>query len=255
MIKYFKEELLIFYLSISYYTRIHLSFIKLKDFNSLSKAIKYLPVVGILLGFFNLFVYIISNYLFNDKLINTLFMLAGYVYITRAFHEDGLADVFDAFGGGYNKDKILLILKDSRIGSFGALALIFSILLRIILYTKINYYFFYAIILASFFSRIYPLLSVKFYNYVHSNESETKTIIDRNSITYLLLVTYFLLVFVALYYLNYYLIVLPVICLIIWFLMMVFFNKKINGYRGDCLGAIQQVSEIIFLITYYAITK
>ncbi|HOL80734.1 MAG TPA: adenosylcobinamide-GDP ribazoletransferase [Ignavibacteriales bacterium] len=255
MIKYIKDEMLTFYISISYYTRINLPFIKIKDFTGLSKAIKYLPLVGILLGVINLFVYILSYSIFNDKLISSLFMLIGYVYITRAFHEDGLTDVFDAFGGGYNKDKILLILKDSRIGIFGATALIFSILLRIIFYSKITYSFYSAIILAPFFSRFYPLLSVKFYNYVYSKESESKTIIDKNSITYLLLIIYFLMLFGALFYIKNYLIFVPLLNLIIWYWIMIYFNKKINGYRGDCLGAIQQISEIIFLITYYAVTK
>jgi adenosylcobinamide-GDP ribazoletransferase len=56
-----------------------------------------------------------------------LLVLGISLLLTGAFHEDGLADTSDALGGGYDTAKILLILKDSRIGSFGAAALIISI--------------------------------------------------------------------------------------------------------------------------------
>ena len=55
------------------------------------------------------------------------------VLITGCLHEDGLADTADGFGGGWTKDQILLILKDSRIGSYGATALVLSLLARYLL--------------------------------------------------------------------------------------------------------------------------
>ncbi len=62
--------------------------------------------------------------------INAIFTVLAMVLLSGALHEDGLADCADAFGGQRPPDKILAILKDSRIGAFGALALIFSIGLR-----------------------------------------------------------------------------------------------------------------------------
>ena len=62
--------------------------------------------------------------------INALITVLAMVLLSGALHEDGLADCADAFGGQRPPDKILTILKDSRIGTFGALALIFSIGLR-----------------------------------------------------------------------------------------------------------------------------
>jgi adenosylcobinamide-GDP ribazoletransferase len=59
-----------------------------------------------------------------------LLALATTVAVTGGFHEDGLADTFDALGGVVSRDKALVIMKDSRIGSYGALALALSLLLR-----------------------------------------------------------------------------------------------------------------------------
>jgi adenosylcobinamide-GDP ribazoletransferase len=58
--------------------------------------------------------------------------------LTGAFHEDGLADTADALGGGYDREKVLAILKDSRIGAFGACALVVSILGRAALIERLG---------------------------------------------------------------------------------------------------------------------
>ncbi len=57
--------------------------------------------------------------------------LAVEARLTGGFHEDAVADFFDAFGGGWTRDDVLRILKDSRVGSFGALALFLAVLLRV----------------------------------------------------------------------------------------------------------------------------
>ena len=65
--------------------------------------------------------------------IAALFTVLFTVAATGALHEDGIADAADAFGGGWSREQVLAILKDSRIGTYGALALVFSILGRTLL--------------------------------------------------------------------------------------------------------------------------
>jgi adenosylcobinamide-GDP ribazoletransferase len=62
--------------------------------------------------------------------VHPLFAVGAWILLTGAFHEDGLADCADAFRAHRSRDRILAILKDSRIGAFGAVALVFSIALR-----------------------------------------------------------------------------------------------------------------------------
>ena len=93
------------------------------------EAAAYFPLVGALVGLAAAGTHTLLAYAVAPS-INALMAVLVMVLLTGALHEDGLADCADAFGGGRPADKILAILKDSRIGAFGALALIFSIGLR-----------------------------------------------------------------------------------------------------------------------------
>ena len=71
--------------------------------------------------------------------LSTGFLVVGAsLLITGAFHEDGLADTSDALGGAYDRDKLFAILKDSRVGTFGAAALVISIGARAALYARLG---------------------------------------------------------------------------------------------------------------------
>lgn len=119
-----KEELRIFFTALMFYTRIPCP--KNIDHSPeyLNKATRYFPLIGWIVGAISFVVYYLSLIVFDTSLA-VLFSLFAGVMITGAFHEDGLADVFDGFGGGWTKEKILEIMKDSRIGTYGVIALIF----------------------------------------------------------------------------------------------------------------------------------
>jgi adenosylcobinamide-GDP ribazoletransferase len=86
--------------------------------------------------------------------------------LTGAFHEDGLADTSDALGGGTDRDKILLILKDSRIGAFGACALVVSIVGRVLLVTRLGSAAVWALPLAGAAARVGPVWQMASLPYV-----------------------------------------------------------------------------------------
>ncbi len=90
--------------------------------DSLSRAIKFFPLVGLVIGSGAVFLQRMLISHLSRPLI-ALVLLVYLVLITGCFHEDGLADTADGFGGGWTRDQVLLILKDSRIGSYGATAL------------------------------------------------------------------------------------------------------------------------------------
>ena len=92
-----------------------------------ARAAIYVPLVGALLG---LGAGAIRVYTPLPPAISALLALAFLVFVTGALHEDGLADVADAFRAGRSPDRILAILKDSRIGVYGAVALVLTLLLR-----------------------------------------------------------------------------------------------------------------------------
>ncbi len=100
--------------------------------DALSRAVKFFPVVGLLLGGAAALLHLLlAPHL--PRLITAILVIAFLILITGCFHEDGLADAADGFGGGWTREQVLMILKDSRIGSYGGVALIFSVLGRVLL--------------------------------------------------------------------------------------------------------------------------
>jgi adenosylcobinamide-GDP ribazoletransferase len=95
----------------------------------LGRSAAYFPLVGSLVGAMTGITIWMAGHLWPIGLA-VLIGLTFEALLTGAFHEDAVADFCDAFGGGWTRDDILRILKDSRVGSFGALGLGFAVALR-----------------------------------------------------------------------------------------------------------------------------
>jgi adenosylcobinamide-GDP ribazoletransferase len=104
--------------------------------DTLTRAVKFFPVVGALIGGSAALVHqLFAPHL--PRVVTALLVVVWLVFLTGCLHEDGLADVADGFGGGWNREQVLLILRDSRIGSYGAAALMLSLLARILLISSL----------------------------------------------------------------------------------------------------------------------
>lgn len=96
----------------------------------IARASRYYPLVGLAVGLWIGLVYATMGFFFPPLLAATLAALAGAI-ATGAFHEDALGDVADGFGGGFTRERKLEIMKDSRHGTYGVLAMVFALLLRV----------------------------------------------------------------------------------------------------------------------------
>jgi adenosylcobinamide-GDP ribazoletransferase len=94
------------------------------------RGIPWFPVVGAVVGLAIGAVYSLAHEVLAPSLAASLAVTCGAI-VTGGFHEDGLADTADAFGGGWDRDDVLRILKDPRQGTFGVLALVMSSVLKI----------------------------------------------------------------------------------------------------------------------------
>ncbi len=95
-----------------------------------SRCTRAFSLVGALVGTLGALAFWAADGLGLPSLVAALIAVATTLLVTGALHEDGLADVADGFGGGRDKANKLEIMRDSRIGTYGACALILSILLR-----------------------------------------------------------------------------------------------------------------------------
>ena len=105
----------------------------------LNRATKYFPLMGWIVGIGAALVLISAQHLF-PPVPSLILSLAASVLITGAFHEDGFADVCDGFGGGWTKEKILDIMKDSRVGTFAVVGLLLLFLFKIYILQDILFY-------------------------------------------------------------------------------------------------------------------
>lgn len=174
------------------------------------------------------------------------------VLLTGAMHEDGLADVADGLGGSYNRDRALEIMKDSRIGAFGALALVLALLLKVSLLALIGATsptaLGVALVLAHVVSRTWPLLVIRGLPHVgDAARSRSKPLAD--SITRATLAAGFVWLLLALGLAGWMqgplFLLAPLIASLLALLVMIrIFRRRLGGFTGDCLGATQQVCEI-----------
>ncbi len=98
----------------------------------LNQCVRYFPAVGALVGAVGAIVMIVASRWWPPPIVGVLTVLST-VWLTGAFHEDGLADTFDALGGSVPRERALAIMKDSRIGTYGATALVLVLGLRVAL--------------------------------------------------------------------------------------------------------------------------
>ena len=118
-----------FRVALSFLTRVPVAE-EADDERDLSRSIPWFPVVGALVGLAVAAVYALCATLLPPLLASSLAVGAG-ILLTGGFHEDGLGDTADAFGGGWARDDRLRIMKDSRQGTFGVLAIALSLLVRV----------------------------------------------------------------------------------------------------------------------------
>lgn len=98
---------------------------------------RMLPVAGAVIGTIGALVFLAAHALGLGPLIAAALAVSALTLVIGAFHEDGLADTFDSFGGGATRERRLEIMKDSRIGTFGGAALILGLGLRVLLLAEI----------------------------------------------------------------------------------------------------------------------
>jgi adenosylcobinamide-GDP ribazoletransferase len=176
-------------------------------------------------------------------------MVAG-ILTTGAFHEDGFADVCDGFGGGWTKEKILEIMKDSRTGAYGAIGIGLLLLFKFIALTEIPAsQMCIAIIAAHSFSRLCAVGMVASSVYVRENDDAkakplAKIITIKEIIPAIIFGTAPLLLLGKFS-----------IAILLLIYMRSYFHKWIGGYTGDCLGAIQQITELMFYLGILAAWK
>jgi adenosylcobinamide-GDP ribazoletransferase len=254
-----QNEIRIFFTALMFYTRIPCPSWVDHSPDYINKATRYFPLIGWIVGAISFGAFWLSSWLFGSNIAIIASFMAG-ILTTGAFHEDGLADVFDGFGGGWTKEKILEIMKDSRVGAYGVIALILSFLLKYLAFDQLlakidsdN-----MLIVALIFISYHSLARLTAINIVfteqYSREDETsksKPIAKAHTYREIVGAYFFGLLPLAVlssFYWQFALVIIPLFAL--YFFSKRYFNKWIDGYTGDCLGAVEQMAELLILLSF-----
>ncbi|HTJ11114.1 MAG TPA: adenosylcobinamide-GDP ribazoletransferase [Dinghuibacter sp.] len=231
----------------------------------LQEAPRYFPWIGLLVGLIAAGVYGVAALLFPPGIALAL-SIAGGILVTGAFHEDGFADVCDGFGGGWTKEKILAIMKDSRLGTFGVTGLISILALKFLALQPLTRQRWPVsltaggagialglLLLAHAASRFFAVLVMQFFPYAGDPETGKSRDVTRQRLnpTGLVVAAAALIPPFALIPPAYALTLVP--AGLIAYGLAKYFVRWIGGYTGDCLGAIQQVTELSVYLGAYII--
>lgn len=221
----------------------------------LNDCVRHFPLVGTLVGGAGAAVLWGAAQVW-PAWVAALLALAATVALTGGFHEDGLADTFDALGGVVSRDRALAIMKDSRIGSYGAIALALVFFLKIGLIAALAqadaFGTAWALFAAHAFSRLMPVgVAAILPNIRDAQASKSKAITAGVGWRVICgAVFWALLALAAAAWQRPGLIWLggAAACVLAWLLMCRLLRRRLQGYTGDALGATQQVCELAFYL-------
>jgi adenosylcobinamide-GDP ribazoletransferase len=254
-----RRQALLFLVAVQFLTRLPVPHLTGFQTSWLSESARFFPLVGALVGVIAVGIWWVCS-LFFPPLVAVGLMMSASLLLTGAFHEDGFADVCDGFGGGRMRDATLAIMKDSRVGAYGAIGVVMMLGLK-------------WSVLVSLPSAVFPIIAISAHMvsrwcaisliwrlpYVRADaEAKSKPLANSVSAADWLLSG-------ALGAL----ILLPVLLLIdpaarsqmalpLFAALTLsgittvsaagYFKSRIGGYTGDCLGATQQLTELSFLL-------
>lgn len=224
----------------------------------LARSLKYFPLVGIGIGAVSAAILLLAGHIWGPFVAALLAIGAGAA-ITAALHEDGLADTVDAFGGGWTIERRLEIMKDSRIGTYGALALGFSVALRVAALTQLPLWAgAFALLASHAAARATPGFVIAAMSYAGDTDrrkvSYAETPMRPDEIRFALIsvaIGALPLAFISVRSVVFAALLGAALAAI----LAMWSRRLIGGYTGDVLGAIEQVFEIGFLLGVAAIMR
>ncbi|MBN3807274.1 adenosylcobinamide-GDP ribazoletransferase [Paraburkholderia sp. Ac-20336] len=246
-------ELRYFFTALGYFTRVPVPRWVGYEPHYLNAAARYFPLVGVLIGGLSALVYLAALRVFPAG-VAVLLSMAASLLVTGAFHEDGLADCVDAFGGAYSREDVLRIMHDSRVGAFGAIALVVALALKWQTLAALPPSRAAGLMIAAHgASRAMAISYLATLDYVRA-EGKAKPVAQRLSGPALMCA--------ALFGLPWLLwpngrgapdwrFALATCCVLLVLRVAIgrYFVRRIGGYTGDCLGFAQQVFELsIYLV-------
>lgn len=215
------------------------------DPKKLGKSIKFFPFVGMIIGFILYYTSIILVKFSKNNLINALIVIVIELMVVGIIHIDGLCDTFDGLFSYREKEKMLEIMKDSRIGTNGAIILVLYFIAKILFISEIFSINLKYLIIYPVLARLATPVNAAFSDYARKN-GMSNFIISQNS-TFEGIFSIILAAALSFLIFSFkgFELFLGAFLFIIFF--MQFVKKKISGVTGDTMGAALELTAIFVL--------
>lgn len=217
----------------------------------LPRSTPWFPVIGALIGLVGAAAWWGAHALWGP-LPAAIAAVAATVLVTGAFHEDGLADTFDGLGGSPERERALDIMKDSRLGSYGALALMLTVIARIVALLLLGTAAPAALVGAHALARFSSLPLIRWLPYARDDGGTGKPFAGGVGITGLIVALAFTATLTGLLW--------QLQAAVVWLaaaaivlLLALWFRRRLQGITGDTLGATNQLVELTALLTLAAL--
>ena len=227
------------------------------DFNNRSFSIGavFAPLIGLCIGAFSAGAYILAG-LLGIQTLAVLVALIAEIAVTGGLHLDGLADTCDGFFSNRDRENILTIMKDSRLGTNGAIALILLIFVKYVLLVSLNEkYFIGCILTMPVLSRMTIAWSAGISSYAGKDKTSAAFVIIENTGALGIAAATILSLIISIFILKLEAVPLAVIIILFTLLANMYAKRKIGGITGDIFGAVIETSEVVFLIGILALER
>ena len=220
-----------------------------KDF-SIAEASRFFPITGAVIGLLSVLVFWLFSWFDLPASILSLLLLLIMTLLTGALHDDGLADTFDGLGGGIDREEKLSIMRDSYVGSYGIMSLLFSFGLRWAAYAKLielGFTFTALAVIATASASRAALPPIMYFIPVAREDGLSvragKPSLDRAVTSVLIGVAILFLL------LGFQITVIAIgLSLLVVGFFVYFVATRIGGQTGDVLGAAQQLTAVTILL-------
>lgn len=249
------NQLRLFLHAVEFLTRVPVRPVKTLDPDWLIRSAKYFPLVGLLVGMASAAVLLLASELWGGAL-PALLAITASILLTGALHEDGLADTADGLGGGWTPERRLAIMKDSRLGTYGGLALGLGTALRVAALAAMPAWIAAAALIAAHAGgRLAGILVMNNGQYA-GDPADGKVVHSPERLRGSELLLALLLAGAALLPLMLIGLSATIMAVAVGALLAVWIarlaRRLIGGYTGDVLGAAEQLFEIGFLLAVAA---
>ena len=237
-----------FFVALQFLTRFPVPRTQATSQEDLGKAAAFFPLVGVIIGCSAALTFVLlQRALPLSASVLGAIMVASF--LTNGLHEDGLADVFDGFGGGWSKERTLEIMRDSRIGVYGMLALIFVILSKLNLLSALSQNQIWRWLIVGHVAARWTSTALGAWLPPARTEGLGKLVAKQPGALEMIIATVTILVTVLLALSWQSALATLLVTGIVTVLCGLYFRMRLQGITGDCMGAAIQFTEVALYLT------